>query len=730
MWTGALRLELGGACGRPGLGDGGAGASGSGSAAPPGHTIVPLALCPWLLTHAVSLHLKARQFDSLQHAAAAVHAIVEAHALGLWFKRTLDALSLPAPGRGSTVFMGEEKGPAADCLAEWARDHGPTRRPPPPGPVHCSSLRTDAVWSGALEQQEKQQQAAWRDGRVMGATSADTSRGGSGGSGGGYVGLEDVLVVMGSHTGRLAMVQASRSWRRQRGFAMRAFVSLNASEPAWRPTSGQEASAPPTPHHHWHMRAHNETYMWAPDEDPDSAAGMGRAAFVLRVARAPLDAHRLMAGTYSYMLYVDDDTLIFPRALLRLLQRPGMDPRWPLAVSDDLWYPSAVTLSGEAGGARGAGAGVEPGDAGHSAGTEGAGTGEDARGQKVVRGNDAQHPNPRAPRCTLCSVRLPQARKGGAGEGDSANDDTRSTHGSSSGGGGGGGSAGRDGGDARSGSSQADFQSLPWRPPEACLSPCSPALACAGHPDAQLSLAGGCKCPTAHGGSGMLFSAALMEALDYEDFGRCLERMSRATGGDHLLSHCLWVHGYAFTDPLNSSSSCRLHARSGVSPPPATAAAAAAAAQPAGPGPGTSSGVENCVENQVPDLDPDAPGSATHGKRLASNPTPTSAARVPGHQPAHHSQQLFGPRCRDILLSAPELFSTPPSRCLDCGPAHAHTDWFLSHVVSCHVSARGFKDARSAATQLTAYSSLHQLALRSMLRLGGWGGANASTMTG
>ncbi|DBB16076.1 TPA: hypothetical protein ACH3X3_003441 [Trebouxia sp. C0006] len=54
---------------------------------------------------------------------------------------------------------------------------------------------------------------------------------------------------------------------------------------------------------------------------------------------------------------------------------------------------------------------------------------------------------------------------------------------------------------------------------------------------------------TMHGGAGALMSIGLMERLPLSFMDRCMKDLARSSGGDALISVCLWRAGYAFTDP-------------------------------------------------------------------------------------------------------------------------------------------------------------------------------------
>lgn len=47
----------------------------------------------------------------------------------------------------------------------------------------------------------------------------------------------------------------------------------------------------------------------------------------------------------------------------------------------------------------------------------------------------------------------------------------------------------------------------------------------------------------------MIFSVGLMRLMSYRDVMACFRSFQSATGGDALVSYCLWRRGFAFTDP-------------------------------------------------------------------------------------------------------------------------------------------------------------------------------------
>ena len=52
-----------------------------------------------------------------------------------------------------------------------------------------------------------------------------------------------------------------------------------------------------------------------------------------------------------------------------------------------------------------------------------------------------------------------------------------------------------------------------------------------------------------HGGAGALMSIGLMERLPLSFMDKCMTELGRSSGGDALISVCLWKAGYGFTDP-------------------------------------------------------------------------------------------------------------------------------------------------------------------------------------
>ncbi|KAG2454903.1 hypothetical protein HYH02_000733 [Chlamydomonas schloesseri] len=83
--------------------------------------------------------------------------------------------------------------------------------------------------------------------------------------------------------------------------------------------------------------------------------------------------------------------------------------------------------------------------------------------------------------------------------------------------------------------------------PRAACPYCTREKACPpGRPD--------CDITGAHGGAGMIFSVGLMRqaALSYDNALGCMYSIYGCSGGDGLVSQCLWRAGYGFTDPGHS----------------------------------------------------------------------------------------------------------------------------------------------------------------------------------
>lgn len=62
-----------------------------------------------------------------------------------------------------------------------------------------------------------------------------------------------------------------------------------------------------------------------------------------RAGLVPFLAHRHFGGGYKWMLYMDDDTVFFPGALLRLLS--SFDSGLPYFITDHLWYANSTGVA-------------------------------------------------------------------------------------------------------------------------------------------------------------------------------------------------------------------------------------------------------------------------------------------------------------------------------------------------------------------------------------------------
>ncbi|GAX82097.1 hypothetical protein CEUSTIGMA_g9525.t1 [Chlamydomonas eustigma] len=129
--------------------------------------------------------------------------------------------------------------------------------------------------------------------------------------------------------------------------------------------------------------------------------------------------------------------------------------------------------------------------------------------------NSPYHPHPDAPRCYPCA--LPEHSSGQPNQGSIP---------------------------AEAVSNSDPYSILGYTPPTVCEA-CTVDVACKAYREANMD----CDAPRAHGGAGIIFSKALLDFVDLNEFQRCLERVWGASGSDTLISLCLWEAGYAFTDP-------------------------------------------------------------------------------------------------------------------------------------------------------------------------------------
>ncbi|KAK9816501.1 hypothetical protein WJX72_001161 [[Myrmecia] bisecta] len=128
----------------------------------------------------------------------------------------------------------------------------------------------------------------------------------------------DLLVVMPTSHDRLALVEASRRWRR----GIRTFVL--ADKPL-SPTLMDKA------------RLHRETWSTYRDIETPGLT-IGPRSGDLRAAMVPFVANFTFgANSYKWMLYGDDDTVFFIDNILAVLNT--MDHTVPYLISDALWFP-------------------------------------------------------------------------------------------------------------------------------------------------------------------------------------------------------------------------------------------------------------------------------------------------------------------------------------------------------------------------------------------------------
>ncbi|GAX82098.1 hypothetical protein CEUSTIGMA_g9526.t1 [Chlamydomonas eustigma] len=338
--------------------------------------------------------------------------------------------------------------------------------------------------------------------------------------------LEDIVLAIPTSADRLKLVWESRSWRS----SLRSVIVTNSTVD--KLTSELQAGT----------SSHEAIYVY-PDEVhsrqflPHNKQLHAKRPGDLRSALTPFIAHQHFSNSshqYKWMLYGDDDTLFFIPNTLRLLKQ--LDHNTPMAITDNLWY----------------------------------------RWPNI---NANKHPHPQAPRCLAClqpdyalsdssSVLHPAAgplharsqfghkleekersrstRHILSSRSDDHNNDWTALRNTSS------------GTTCTSAiSKQVDPEcnkgdsaptNFTFYPPSLCgvgHAGCSSSLACkaftkAGHR---------CGPPVAHGGTGIIFSRALLEAVSLQAFMECVNRTWDANGSDALLSFCLWDLGHAFTDP-------------------------------------------------------------------------------------------------------------------------------------------------------------------------------------
>ncbi|GLI67989.1 hypothetical protein VaNZ11_012203 [Volvox africanus] len=233
-----------------------------------------------------------------------------------------------------------------------------------------------------------------------------------------------------------------------------------------------------------------EVYAYFPSEGAPELGGWVRSlrGGDTRVAAAPFAAHRHFGKTYKWMLYGDDDTVFFMDAVKQLVA--NLDPELPIALSDNLWFSN-------------------------------------------------RHPNPNAPRCLPCHMAnetLPSLEE--IFMSAPGRVEIRTTY------------------QQRTISKEVyeafarNTTQVPgerYRPEPVCPGVCTTEAAC--KPVVDSGSTAPCTPPTAHGGAGMIFSVGLMRSIPFRDALDCFLTFTNATGGDQMVSECLWRHGIAFTDP-------------------------------------------------------------------------------------------------------------------------------------------------------------------------------------
>lgn len=127
--------------------------------------------------------------------------------------------------------------------------------------------------------------------------------------------LEDIVIAFPADVAHLTVAKASRIWRKG---IMRTFIAH--SDPP--PQEVIEEAA-----------MNNETWSWYPDDKPKRSLYPGDS----RAGLVPFLAHRHFGDSYKWLLYMDDDTIFFPDAVIRLLEE--FDPDMPYFISDHLWWP-------------------------------------------------------------------------------------------------------------------------------------------------------------------------------------------------------------------------------------------------------------------------------------------------------------------------------------------------------------------------------------------------------
>ena len=318
--------------------------------------------------------------------------------------------------------------------------------------------------------------------------------------------LKSIISVIPTSSPRIPLAQSSRSWRRG---VIRAFIVTN------------DSLSLPLLNTRENNEKHLEFYSSFDDEEeissgPSRKKPHSKRPGDYRAALSPWLAHKHYKGSYEYMLYGDDDTLFFPVGVASILSRffhlsmdlspssssssspvssasPSTLP--PLAISDNLWVNQA-------------------------------------------------HPHPRSARCLPCSDLMRSARAGALEVVSSQLTDESDRWFLPKLGCGGLGGVGGLGGLGRSG--------------------CTPLLACGldndkdslrdkgeNHPDCDEKEYLTKAQTGAHGGAGIIFTSTVFKLISMDSIKACYDsdEMLASSGGDSLLSKCLWQHNISFSDP-------------------------------------------------------------------------------------------------------------------------------------------------------------------------------------
>ncbi|KXZ55598.1 hypothetical protein GPECTOR_2g1148 [Gonium pectorale] len=352
----------------------------------------------------------------------------------------------------------------------------------------------------------------------------------------------DFLFVTASTPERYLLAQASRSWRR----GIRAFIATNN-------TADLEQL-------NVRNKPHGELYGFFPDEGTPELGPRfhGSKLGDSRAAMAPFLAHEAYGETYKWVLYGDDDTVFYMPAVRSLLAH--LDPEQPVALSDNLWFGRRRTnlfaprclpchLAVEADPAS-----APSGEAGEEEDQEWPRERRRVRIPSVTELVDGFTRFMLGARSAADLERSEVQRRARERPFQEWNRTLARVS-----------ALGLAPNDAVPGARYAPRPACPFctaraactpAPPEAAVSltkglaglATSLATAAAG-PARAAGQVPGCPPSHAHGGGGVILSVGLLRRLPPSRVRDCISRQFRATGGDALLSTCLWVEGYAFTDP-------------------------------------------------------------------------------------------------------------------------------------------------------------------------------------